>query len=104
MVVAEEPAPLSWRVTTIEIAHATDDRMGNSSAPPKPENPGRTTINTPTKPSDTGIKRGQGTTSRSNTVASKVTNSGEANTIAVASATGRIFRPHMNSSAEPTTD
>ncbi|MNY71434.1 hypothetical protein D3C86_2097770 [compost metagenome] len=71
-------------------AHAQDidDNIGKISAPPKASVPGRTTTSTPAKPHSTGSQRCNPARSPSTTRASSMTNRGDANTIAVASACG----------------
>ena len=89
--------PLIMRVMIIVTAQASADTSGKNAAGWNALVPGRRMISTPARPTTVASHRRKPTLSPRNSIDSAVTNSGETNPVAEASAIGRYPKPVMNS-------
>src|SRR3981081_2800050 len=100
MVVMTGSLPLIMRVMIIVQAQASAETIGKNAAGWNALEPGRRIISTPINPTAVASQRRTPTLSPRNTIDSAVTNSGETNPVADASAIGRNPRPVMKNSED----
>src|SRR5260370_575745 len=101
MVVMAASLPLIIRVMIRMQAQDSADTSGKNTAGSNELEPGRRIMSTPISPTAVASQRRTPTLSLKKTIDNAVTNSGETNPVADASAIGRNRRPEMKNSEEP---